>query len=162
MQIGYFNSDALAAEPNPERRLATSPSSIGAFVEGSAPDGKRFMPQITGPEGAFTYNQEIRFRATKEPRAFEFRYDPKANNGVGRMTIVMDGETSSLDLTPQQRTAGAQFDRFGIANLRGGGKYVVVYFDDLTYTARRPQNYESVFREQKVVKVPYPEGGRAF
>ena len=56
----------------------------------------------------------------------------------------------------------AIFDRFGVANLRSGGKYVIVYFDDLTYTARRPKDYQRIFHKQTVRSVPYPEGGREY
>ena len=54
------------------------------------------------------------------------------------------------------------FDRFGLLNIRCGGKYVTVYFDDLTYTARRPSNYKPVEHEQTITHVPYPPNGRKY
>lgn len=36
-------------------------------------------------------------------------------------------------------------------SVRIGGKYQVIYFDDLTYTARRPAGYKPVKHEQKTV-----------
>ena len=74
----------------------------------------------------------------------------------------MDDKTSTLDLTAKQRAEGAHFDHFGVANLRAGGKFVVVYFDDLSYTAHRPADYRPVFHKQELVKVPYPSGGRKY
>jgi hypothetical protein len=47
-------------------------------------------------------------------------------------------------------------------NIRRGGKYVTVYFDDMNYTARRPKDYQPAQHEQKVVHVPYPENGRKY
>ncbi len=44
-----------------------------------------------------------------------------------------------IDLTADERAAESTFDRFGLMNVRRGGKDVTVYFDDLLYTARRPE-----------------------
>ena len=62
----------------------------------------------------------------------------------------------TLDLTPEQRKAGATFDRFGLTSFRRGGKFTTIYFDDLTYTTRRPADATSVRHEQKITTVPYP------
>jgi hypothetical protein len=99
---------------------------------------------------------------TGERHAFSFMYDPQANRGVGRITVTLDEKSFFLDLTPQQRSAGAAFDRFGVASIRKGGKCVTVFLDDLTYTACRPQDYTPVFHEQQVTRVPYPPGGRRY
>jgi hypothetical protein len=162
MQIGYFNSSDLAATPDPDKRFSTSANSIGVFIEGSATAGKRFMPHVTTGNHTVFHNQELTIRPTKAPRTFAFHYEPNADYGGGRMIVTLDGESSTLDLTADQRAVAGPFDRFGIANLRGGGKYVVAYFDDLSYTVRRPKDYQPVFHKQHVVKVPYPKGGRAF
>jgi hypothetical protein len=47
-------------------------------------------------------------------------------------------------------------------NLRRGGKYVEVYLDDLDYSTRRNSATQPTVFEQKVVKVPYPAGGRKY
>ena len=91
-----------------------------------------------------------------------YDYDPKANSGVGRIVAKLDDEQFVLDLTPDMRQAGATFDHFGLSSVRQGGKWVTVYLDDLTYTARRPADYKPVRHEQKVTTVPYPPGGRKF
>ena len=39
-----------------------------------------------------------------------FNYDPKANDRVGRITLKLDEKEYSLNLTPEQRKAGATFD----------------------------------------------------
>ncbi|WP_428938593.1 hypothetical protein [Fontivita pretiosa] len=96
------------------------------------------------------------------PRHFSFKYDPQANNGVGRVTCTLDDQSFGFDLTPEIRKAGVTFDHFGITSPRVGGKWVTVYLDDLTYTARRAPDYKPVKHEQKVTIVEYPEGGRRF
>jgi hypothetical protein len=162
MQIGYFNAEAAMAQWDPHNPFRTIPNSIGVQIEGSASSGKRFMPQINTGKNTGATKDDIPFNPTKERHLFKFRYDPTANDHVGRITLTLDDKTSTLDLTPKQRAEGAHLDHFGVTNLRAGGKFVVVYFDDLTYTARHPADYRSVFHKQEVVKVPYPPGGRKY
>jgi hypothetical protein len=162
MQIGYFSAADAMGKADPHHPFRTIPNSIGIQIEGSAGSGKRFMPQINTGKNTDKTKGDIPFNPTKERRSFKFQYDPAANNNVGRITLTLDDKTSTLDLTPQQRAEGANFDHFGVANLRAGGKFVVVYFDDLTYTARRGSDYKPVSHKQEVVKVPYPPGGRRY
>ena len=96
------------------------------------------------------------FLPTRMPRTFEFDYDPAENKGVGRVTVKLDGEKPILlDLKPGQRKAGATFDRFGLMSFRRGGKFSVLYFDDLTYTTRRAE--PAPRHEQKITTVPFPK-----
>jgi hypothetical protein len=81
---------------------------------------------------------------------------------VGRCTLTLDGRSFTLDLTPEQRKAGATFDRFGLRNVRGGGKSVEIYFDDLTYTARRGKGDRPARHKQGVTELEYPAGGRKY
>ena len=74
----------------------------------------------------------------------------------------LDEKEFALDLKPEQRAAGARFDHFGLMNIRRGGKYVILYFDDLTYTARRPKDYRRNWHPQRILKVSYPDGGRTY
>jgi hypothetical protein len=98
----------------------------------------------------------------RKRRRFSFDYDPNAKDGVGEIVCKLDEEQFVLDLTPQMRKAGATFDHFGISSMRQGGKWVTVYLDDLTYTARRPADYTPVRHEQKITVVSYPPGGRRY
>ena len=82
---------------------------------------------------------------------------------MGRITVTLDGQPPfTLDLTPEQRKAGAKFDRFGLMSFRRGGKYGTLYFDDLTYTTRQALNGPAVRHVQKITTVPYPPGGRKY
>jgi hypothetical protein len=58
--------------------------------------------------------------------------------------------------------AGARFDRFGIMNVRKGGKYVTMYLDDLQYTGRRAPKHRPVRHEEKTVVVLYPPDGQKY
>ncbi len=55
-----------------------------------------------------------------------------------------------------------KFNRFGLMNIRRGGKYVTVYLDDLSYTARHPADFRPAQHKQTIVTVLYPENGRKF
>lgn len=77
------------------------------------------------------------------------------------MTVTLDGREEAFDLTPEQRRAGATFNRFGLADVRSGGHSVEFYLDDLTYTARVPRPKPV---PQTRVEVPYPheQAGRQY
>src|SRR5262249_25875376 len=102
------------------------------------------------------------FQPDRRRRQFAFTYDPQANHRVGRCTLTLDGKSFDLDLTPKQRKAGATFDRFGMRNMRGGGKLVELHFHDLTYTARRPKDCKPVRHIQQITTLEYPAGGRRY
>jgi hypothetical protein len=161
MMFGYFNTQALETEDFFQRL----DQSMGLFVEGPSSIGKQLMIYC-----AINKNKDLvkilpeppLFQPDRQRHQFAFDYDPKANGGVGRMTLTLDGKSYGLDLTPEQRKVGATFDRFGLRNMRGGGKLVDIYFDDLTYTVRRPKDYRPVHHKQEFVRVPYPEGGRRY
>ena len=162
MPIGCFSPESAMAQWDLHKPFRSIPNSLGVQIEGSAGKGKQFMPQITSGKNAGAAKGGIPFNPTKERHSFKFRYDPTANHNVGRITLTLDEKTSALDLTAKQRAEGAHSDHFGLANLRAGGKFVVVYLDDLNYTARRPADYRPVFHKQEVMKVPYPAGGRKY
>jgi hypothetical protein len=178
MFFGFFNSaerNAVLAEPR--QPGWPQPNSLGVRIDGPARIGWRFIPWCTPamPElaGTVLASRPIRVRVrrmsavangpvflpTREPRTFDFTYDPEANNGVGRISVTLDGhEPFTLDLTPAQRRAGATFDRFGLMT-GSSAKYVTVFLDDLTYTARRSKDHQPVRHKQEIIKVPHPSGG---
>jgi hypothetical protein len=165
MFFGYFN----VKDQMPEFKLdqggeagAPLPNTMGMAIEGPTRIGYYLSAQVSPTRETSSHSDGPVFVPTGDKHAFTFAYDPRANNGVGRVTITVDGKPYVHDLRPEQRKAGATFDRFGITNIRRGGKYVTVYLDDLTYTARRPANYQPVRHEEKVVHAPYPENGRKY
>ncbi len=64
------------------------------------------------------------------------KYDPRAANGQGAITITLAGQSATLVIDPKLREQGANFDRFGFF-ASGGGGMVHIFFDDLEYTAQR-------------------------
>jgi hypothetical protein len=104
------------------------------------------------------------FLPDRRRRRFTFDYDPRGNGGTGRVTVTLDGRSYVLELTREQRKKGAVFNRFGLANVRGGGNSVEFYLDDVTYTARREPGTRPRFIPQRTVEVPYPykQAGRRY
>ncbi len=161
MFFGYFNSKKKMKKIAVEHGTPLD-DSLGIEVDGPSRIGYYFTAVCSPKRNVASHQDGPIILPTGERHSFRVSYDPKANNGVGRMTVTLDEETFALDLKPEQRAAVATFDRFGIMNKRVGGKYVTLYFDDMNYTARRPKGHEPVRREQKTVTVPYPEGGRKY
>lgn len=167
MFFGFFRAQDEKRElpPNPVNGHAPGwpqPNVLGIVVDGPAKIGWYFTPVCCAAnEKLFRERTGHIFLPTRRHRTFDFAYDPKANNGIGRITVTLDGESPfTLDLTPEQRKAGATFDHFGLMSFRRGGKFSTLYFDDLTYTNSKdaPQTHH----EQKITTVPYPENGRKY
>jgi len=169
MFFGFFRAEDEKRELPPNARDQITPgwpqaNTLGVVIDGPARIGWYFMPVCTAAQRDLSRNTSGHvFLPTRAHRTFDFDYDPLANNGVGRITVTLDGEPPfTLDLEPAQRKAGATFDRFGLMSFRRGGKYSTLFFDDLTYTTRRSADAPPVRYEQKITKVPYPKGGRQF
>lgn len=163
MFVGFFRAEdeKRVLPPNSRVTGATGwpqPNVLGVVVDGPARIGWWFIPTVTASDRKLSRKTDgTLFLPTRTQRTFAFDYDPRANKGVGRVTVTLDGETPfTLDLTPEQRKAGATFDRFGLTSFRRGGKFTTIYFDDLTYTTRRPADAPPVRHEQKITTVPYP------
>lgn len=168
MFFGYFRAEdeKVTLPPNADSKASGWPqaNTLGIVVDGPASIGWWFNPTVTAADRTLSKDRTgVVFLPTRTARTFEFAYDPAANNGVGRITVQLDKEAPfTLDLRPEQRKAGATFDRFGLMSFRRGGKYSTLYFDDLTYTTRRTPDAAPVRHEQKIIAVPYPPGGRKY
>jgi hypothetical protein len=162
MMFGYFNDKDVKVELKDAESGAPMPQTMVLAIEGPTRIGYQFSAQLAPTRQLASHSDGPIFVPDGKKRPFTFKYDPKENNGVGRITVSIDDVVHKLDLTPQQRAAGTKFNRFGLMNIRRGGKYVTVYFDDLSYTARRPKDYRPMQHEQAIVHVPYPENGRKY
>lgn len=111
---------------------------LGIGVDGPSSQGFYFTP-------AYRVHAREQGWASTGPRIYPdgsvrdwtLDYDPKAAEGSGRITVTLDGEPVSLDLTPQNRALGARFNRFGIITTQIDGNHHLIYFDDLEYTWRQ-------------------------
>jgi hypothetical protein len=161
--FGYFNKkERLGIFKNAEDG-APLPQTMGIVIDGPTRVGYYFSGQLTPADKKRVANiQGPIFVPDGRKHRFAFTYDPTANKGLGRVSLTLDGAMFHHDLRPEQRAAGATLDRFGLMNVRRGGKFVTLFFDDLVYTARRPGGKQPARHNQSVTKVPYPDGGRMY
>ena len=162
MMFGYFNSKDATVELKDAESGAPMPQTMVLAIEGPTRIGYQFSAQLALTRQLSSHTDGPVFVPDGTKHPFTFKYDPYANKGVGRIMMSIDDVVHSVNLTPEQRSAGAKFNRFGLLNIRRGGKYVTVYLDDLNYTARHPQGYQPKRHDQAAVHVPYPENGRKY
>ena len=77
--------------------------------------------------------------------------------GLARLSHAGDEQIHCFDVEPQWEKLGHPPKPDSPP-----AKRVMIYFDDLSYTARRNKEYQPVFHKQNVTLAPYPEGGRKF
>ncbi len=137
--IGFYHS-THSLSVNPSQQFSLPKDFLGAAIEGPSSEGFYFYPAYRnhGDGGS-------KGMGAKSPRIYPdgathhwtLEYDPAAAGGHGRITVALDGQATSLNLAPGQKTAGAQFDRFGLVTPWIDGNGQDVYFDDLSYTGRQ-------------------------
>ena len=129
--FGWFRSGVQTTEKRDARDF------IGVAIGGPTRVGHYFRPMVTSGLGAHCV-------APKGPvlhpdgksHTWSVAYDPAGNHGEGSITVTLDNETVSLDLTEKIRPMVSQLDRFGLFSPGVGGSKVKIYFDDLEYTTR--------------------------
>lgn len=143
LHIGWYNADDQGFPPkNYLGMYLDSYSTIGRFLTPgyatskshleTAPDGRK---QVVG-----TGSGGIDLVFVPDGRVYEWSitYDPAAKDGTGAITVTLGDRSTTLDLPPEHRAAGAVFNRFGLFNAQGNnGKDTVLYLDDLEYTVQR-------------------------
>ncbi|MFO0954217.1 MAG: hypothetical protein U0835_24280 [Isosphaeraceae bacterium] len=158
--FGYFNRDNQVSphDGSEPEKLSPDANTMGIAISDNSAVGYYFQAQVSARDRSGSRQRWGVFTPDRRRRRFSFDYDPSGN---GRVTFTLDGRKESFDLRPEQRKAGATFNRFGLANVRNGGHSVEFYLDDLTYTARgaRPKPVPQTFTE-----VPYPhkQAGRRY
>ena len=140
--IGFFHStDSVRVSSSQASHVPEN--FIGAAIEGPSADGFYFYPSYgTDEEGISSRDRGLdppHIYPDSTSHDWALDYDPTADGGVGRITISLDGLSTTLDLTAAHRAIGGHFDRFGIITTHVDGNGQTVYFDDLTYTVGIPE-----------------------
>jgi hypothetical protein len=132
MYVGWFNSAAKEKPP------AASGNFLGVHVGGPTRIGHYFQPSFTSAKG--TRGQPKKGPVLTPGKVFEWSlvYDPTANGGQGAIQVTLGKETVTFPLKKGLKAEGGRFDRFGLFTSNIGGQLVRIYFDDLKYTAGRP------------------------
>jgi hypothetical protein len=162
MMFGYFNrAERLASPKDPDAEKKSKVPMLGIRLADQTSDGYHFQPFLNTPGGSANRNGP-QFVPDRRPRKFNFDYDPNANDGIGRIVARFGEKEVVVNLKRDMRHSGVRFDHFGLLTVRSGGKYVEVYLDDLTYTARRAKNAAPKHFEETITKVTYPPRGRMY
>jgi len=130
--LGWFNS---ASKTNKIKSDHEQPQTdiLAVLLEGPSRIGHYFRPAYATARGHGAI-QEAGPIVRPDGRAhrWSIRYLPHS----GRITVQLDGEASTLVVSPEHRKQSASFDRFGLFNCQVGGHFVDVALDDLTYTIK--------------------------
>ena len=160
MLIGYFNKYKREAPIEGEYKGNPPNQFMGIEIMDQTRLGYTFTA-VCSPEQKISFEKRGPVIIPDQIRRhFTFDYNPNMGK-AGRITVTLDNNSFTADLTSEQRKEGALFDHFGLLNPRKGGKYVEVYFDDLSYSVRRNEN-DVKWHKQKIIEVPYPEWGRKY
>jgi hypothetical protein len=141
--LGWFNAESKRSNETPEYQ-ARQKNYLGILLEGPSRAGHYFRPGYGLASSAGHNAGETTADGRPWPLVFPdgrvhtwtLHYRPQEAGGAGRIEIVFDEKSATMDLAPGDRTAGAAFDRFGLFNMQSGGHAVEIYLDDLSYTNR--------------------------
>jgi hypothetical protein len=133
--LGWFNAETKKDSTVKETQV--SRNILAILVEGPSRVGHYFRPEVRTANGSGAAAGEGPvIRPDGKSHRWQLRYAP-VTDGSGRVTVTFDGAEQSIILTPEDRRAGATFDRFGIFNLQTGGHFVDIAVDDLRFTNGR-------------------------
>ena len=137
--FGFYNSTHSLAVSD-SQKYGTPRDFLGIYIEGPSRDGFYFYPFYRGHAGdpAPGYPKDPpHILPDGSVHDWTLIYNPDEAEGKGRITVTLDGRTSSRDLAPGVKQSGTVFDRFGIVTSWIDGNAQEVYLDDLQYTYRQ-------------------------
>lgn len=137
--FGFYNSSASLRQNNSQANSIPE-SVLGIHIEGPSRDGFYFYPvyRTLGGDGRTGLSADVpRIYPDRQTHDWSLDYDPSGGNGKGRITVTLDGRSTTLDLEEGARTRGTLLDRFGIVTSWIDGNSQEVYWDDVTYTVRQ-------------------------
>ena len=139
LRAGAADSAILVGWYNSRTPIGAPPANfLGVLVEGPSRIGHYVRPAYgTSDDIKGVLGEGPLIRPDSQPHTWTLHYDPASTGGTGRITVTLDGEAISLDVTPEARKGNAAFDRFGFLSWHRGGHLVEIYFDDLEFTASK-------------------------
>jgi hypothetical protein len=134
--LGWFDSATKKNKKEPEHKTP-QPNLLAVLIEGPSRAGHYFRPVYRTAKGEGKAQDEGPLVQPGD-RVYEWSlaYYPDRAGGNGQIVVTFDGKRHTLDLAPGHRKQGARFDRFGLCNVQSGGHHVVIYLDDVAFTAR--------------------------
>ena len=135
--LGWFDAAGKRARTRVESKDKPA-NFLGILIEGPSRIGHYFRQgyRTSKAEGRDCETGPV-IHPDGKPHRWTLRYDPAAAGGNGQIVVTLEEQTVTLDVRPEDRNAGATFDRFGFWSIQEGGHYVEIYIDDLSYTAKK-------------------------
>jgi hypothetical protein len=97
-----------------------------------------FYPVLRTTGGGSQFGSPREFpsiRPDGASHAWSLEYDPDGADEKGRVTVTLDGQSNTFDLSAGDKERGTTtFDRFGIVTSWIDGNSQNVYWDDVSYT----------------------------
>ena len=113
---------------------------LGLLIEGPSAVGHYVRPLFrSSDEKMVGLDEGPIIRPDGRTHEWTLVYDPEAAEGGGQVSMMLDAQRLTMELTAASRKGNAAFDRFGFLSYQRGGHFVEIYFDDLVYTARPAQ-----------------------
>jgi hypothetical protein len=144
--IGFFHVPvSVTMDPNapraPKNWFGYLPKNFfGVAIKGPAREGFYLHPtyRLNDDRGGGNPGGPIpncpRLNPDDLAHDWSFEYSPSGAGGKGQITVSVDQQSVTMDLAEGHKSAGAQFNRFGIVSNWVDGNGQVVYLDDLIYT----------------------------
>jgi hypothetical protein len=138
--FGFFHSEG-SMKVNPGYASQVPENFVGAVIEGPSREGFLVYPGYgidRESQGVFHRYDPLPPHLLPDGKTHDWKleYSPTAGTS-GRITVTLDGKSSTLDLTPEHRAVGARFNCFGFVTTHTDGNGQEVFLDDLTYTFRQ-------------------------
>ena len=143
LHFGWFNSKTIGETSFATNALRirligeSNGCEVGVGFTTSQGQGHDVRATGVGPKGAKV--RDFNRIPINTLYTYDLRYDPKGNNGSGRIIFSLGGDGPHtvkdiiVDVNPKLRKTGALYDSFGIVNSRAEpGGALVAFFDDLT------------------------------
>lgn len=132
--IGFYNSKE-SLKTSDANKTGLPNGFLGVAVEGPSRDGFFVYPAAnigTGDLGG-RYGEMPQIRPDGTSHDWSLKYEPRPDRS-GVISVSLDGKSSELRISREDREKRAVFDRFGIVTTWIDGNQQQIYFDDLTYT----------------------------
>jgi hypothetical protein len=134
--FGFYHSED-SMRKNESQSDGVPESVLGIHIEGPSREGFRFYPVLRTKGQKSSFGDVRRFPSIYpdgKSRDWSMDYDPDGAAGNGRMTVKLDGQSSTFDFEAGAKSRGTTFDRFGIITSWIDGNSQDVYWDDISYT----------------------------
>ena len=135
--LGFFHHER-SIRVNESQKNATPEDFLGFALEGPSSEGFYAYPVCRPRSGDTSVGLDRtcpRIYPDGSSHEWALAYDPAGAAGRGTLTVSLDGESKTLELSDGARGSGAEFDRFGFVSTWIDGNGQTIYLDDLVYTA---------------------------